>query len=104
MEQFLQFLSAKTATSSPEQFLKNSFFSRDRMRWERGWPKQLYVLFIVKTWNFMERDLSKGLTSSSKVKHKKIHPDIMIKTSRLHHWINIADIIAKFENVFVCWD
>ena len=28
----------------------------------------------------------------------------MIKTSRLHHWVNIFDFTAKFENVFVCWD
>ena len=41
---------------------------------------------------------------SSKVKYIKIYPDIMIKTSRLHHWVNIGDFIAKFEIVFVCWD
>ena len=41
-------------------FLPSSF--SDKMRWKRGWPKQLYVLFIIKTWNFAERDFSKDLT------------------------------------------
>ena len=52
MEQFLQFLHAKTATSSPEQFKRKMVFSpscySEKMRWGRGWPKHLYVLFIVK--------------------------------------------------------
>ena len=52
MEQFLQFLHAKTATSSPEQCKRKIVFSpssySEKMRWGRGWPKQLYVLFIVK--------------------------------------------------------
>ena len=29
---------------------------------------------------------------------------IMIKTSRLHHWVYIGNFIAKFENVFLCWN
>ena len=64
------------------------------MRWGQGWPKRLYVLVIVKTWNFTERSFYKDLTYSSKVKHIKIYPDIMIKTSRFHHWVNIGDFIA----------
>ena len=68
------------------------------MRWEQGWSKQLYVLFLVKTWNFTERDFSKDLTYSSKVQYIKIYQDIMIKTSKLHHWVNIGNFIAKFEN------
>ena len=102
MEQLLQFLHPKTVTSSPEQFFEIVFspsFYSDKMRSERGWSKQLYILFIVKTWNFMERDFSKDLTYSSKVKYIKIYPDIMIKISRLHYWLNIGDFIAKFENV-----
>ena len=74
----------------------------DKMRKERGWSKQLYILFIVQTRNFTERDFKKDLTYSSKVKYIKIYPNIMIKTSRLHHRVNIGDVIAKFENVFVC--
>ena len=62
-----------------------------------------YILFIVKTRNFTERDFNKDLSYSSKVKYIKIYPDIMLKTSRLHHWVNIGDFIAKFENVFDCW-
>ena len=31
-------------------------------------------------------------------------PDIMIKTSGLHHWVNIGYFSAKFEIFFVCWD
>ena len=102
MEQLLQYLHPKTVSSSPEQFFKNSFLSyfySDKMRWEQCWSKQLYVLFIVKTWNFTERDISKDLTYSSKIKYIKIHQDIMINTSRWHHWVNIGDFIAKFENV-----
>ena len=102
MEQLLQFLHSKTVTSSPEQFFKISFFAffySNKMRWERGWWKQLYVLFVVKTWNFTERDFSKDLTYSSKVKYAKIFPDIIIKTSRLHYWVNIGDFIARSENV-----
>ena len=38
---------------------------------------------------------------SSKVIYVKIYPDIMIKTLRLQHWVNIGDFIPKFENVFV---
>ena len=78
MEQLLQFLHPKTVTSSP------SFYS-DKMRLERGWSKQLYVLFAVKTRSFTERDISEDITYSSKVKYTKIYQDIMIKTSRLHH-------------------
>ena len=51
----------------------------DKMRLERGLPKQL----------FNEKDFSKDLTYSSKVKYIKIYPDIMIKTSRFHYWVNI---------------
>ena len=72
-----------------EQFLKIVFSSSsysDKMRWERRWPKQL---------GLQQRSYS------SKVKYIKIYPDIMIKTSRLHHWVNIGDFIAKFEIVFV---
>ena len=77
--------------SRPQSNKKKLFFLPSshsyNMLWETGWPNQLYVLFIVKTWHFMERD-----------------SDIMIKASRLHHWVNIGDFIVKFENVFVCWD
>ena len=52
MEQFVQFLHAKTATSPTEQFKRKIVFSpssySEKMRWGRGWPKQLCVLFIVK--------------------------------------------------------
>ena len=101
MEQILQLLHVKTATSSPEQFLKSCFSPSsysDEMRWGQGWPKQLYVLVIVKTWNFTERSFYKDLTYSSKVKHIKIYPDIMIKTSRLHHWVNIGDFVAIWNS------
>ena len=63
----------------PQSNLKKIAFSpssySDKMRWERGWPKQL----------FTEKDFSKDLSYSSKVKYIKIYPDIMIKTSRFHH-------------------
>ena len=101
MEQLLQFLHPKTVTVAPEQFFKNSFFAfyNDNMRWERNWSKQLYVLFVVKTWNITEKGISKDLTYSSKVKYIKIYQDIMVKTLRLYHWVNIGDFIANFENV-----
>ena len=73
-----------------------SFYS-DNMRWERGWSKQLYVLFVVKTWNFTERDFREDTTYSSKVKYIKIYQDIMIKTSRLHHWVNIGDLLSDLK-------
>ena len=69
------------------------------MHWEQSWSKQLYVLFVVKTWNITERDISKDLTYSSKMKYIKIYQDIMVKTLRSHHWVNIGDFVAKFENV-----
>ena len=75
---------------------KKSFYS-DKMRWERGWPKQLYVLFIVKTWNFTKRDFRKDLTYSSKVKYIKMYPDIMTKTSRSRHWVNIDDVLPNLK-------
>ena len=37
------------------------------MHWERGWPKQLYILFIIKIWNFTERDFNKDLPLQSQV-------------------------------------
>ena len=49
----------------PHSNLKNIFSlssNSDKMSWERAWPKQLYVLFIVKTWNFTERHFSKDLS------------------------------------------
>ena len=30
--------------------------------------------------------------------------EIMKKTSKLHHWVNIGNFIVKFENVFACWE
>ena len=92
MEQLLQFLHPKTVISSP------SFYS-DKMRWEWGWSKQLYVLFVVKIWSFTESDFSEDITYSLKVKYIKIYQDIMIKTSRLHHWVKIGDFVVRFENV-----
>ena len=75
MEQFLQFLHAKTATSSTEQYKKKVSYS-EKMRWGRGWPKQLYVLFIGK-------------------------PEILLKgTSGKILLFNIGNFIAKFKNVF----
>ena len=57
----------------------------DKMRCRRGWPKQKYILFIIKNQNFTEKDFSKDFTNSSKVKYMKMHPDIMMQTSKLHH-------------------
>ena len=48
-----------------------------------SWSRQLYSFFKVKPWNFTERDFSKDLTCSSKVKYMKIYPDIVIKISKI---------------------
>ena len=80
MEQFLHFIHAKSATSSPEQFKRKIVFPpssySEKMRWGRDWPKQLYVLFIVKAWDFTEMDFSKNML---------FFKEIMIKTSKLRH-------------------
>ena len=34
------------------------------MRWERGWSKQLYILFIVKSRKLTERDFNKAYRKS----------------------------------------
>ena len=52
------------------------FSYSEKMRWGRGWPKQLYVLFIGK-------------------------PEILLKgTSGKILLFNIGNFIAKFKNVF----
>ena len=48
------------ATFLKTAFLPSPYGEKMRLGW--GWPKQLYALFIVKTWHFTERDLSKDLT------------------------------------------
>ena len=85
-KQFLQFLHAKTVTSSPEQFfLKIVFWPfsySEKMRWRWGWSKQLYALFIVKTLNFTERDFSKNLTFQ-----RNYHKDFKITSFSQYWWL-----------------
>ena len=64
----------------PQSNTKKKVFSpfsySEKMRWGRGWPKQLYVLFIGK-------------------------PEILLKgTSGKILLFSIGNFIAKFKNVF----
>ena len=101
MEQFLQFLHTKRATLSPGQFLKIFFSSSscsDKMRWGRGWPKQLYV----KTWNFTERDFGKVLLLFKGQVYKNISRYYDFKITSLTQYLFIFFFLFQYYLNLYC--